>query len=226
MERIQFTNMNEIILEGPIVRKFKNDVACNLTIKVLRRNLATRAMNEESLYNYPEISFYGTEKDIADNYKEGDVVKIKGMIQVKPKLSKETDKEYYEQQLVGFEIEEAEKVLMREFGYDDGAYVASNSMVKLGGVISRLTSPSNGVLRINIRTFTNGRVNNIQTFLYTRNIGDYLAKYHIGDRIFAIGTIQTPDRNKIRKANESKTEDKKTQHFFRNIVLDAICKAD
>lgn len=217
MKRKEFVYMNEIILRGPIVRKFSNDVACNFTIKTPRLNMPNVAKDGDVAYNYPEVAFYGSAKDaIADSYKEGDVVEIKGMIQPQKKMSKETGRDYFEQKLVGLEIKPAERILMREFGYDEGEYVEPENKVLLGGVISRISTPSNGVITINIRSFVNGRVSNIQTFMYERNVGKYMEQFRVGDQIFAVGTIQT-----IRK-----TTDDSQNRYYRNIVLSAICKAE
>lgn len=217
MERKEFKHMNEIIMRGPIVRKFSNDIACNFTIKTPRLNMPNVAREGEVAYNYPEVAFYGDLKNIAaENYSEGDVVEIVGMIQPQRKTSKDTGKDYFDQKLIGLAIEPAERLLMREFGYDDGQFVESENLVRLGGIISKIATPHNGVITINIRTFVNGRVNNIQTFLYDRNVGRYMEDFRVGDQVFAVGTIQT-----LRKKVEDGPD-----RYYRNVVLNAICKAE
>lgn len=216
MNRQEFKYVNEIILRGPIVRKYTNDIACNFTIKTPRLNLPN-VTSEEIAYNYPEIAFYGDLRTIAsDNFAEGNVVEIVGMIQPQKKLAKDTGRDYYEQKLIGLSIQPAERLLMREFGYDEGSFVDSENLVRLGGVVSKIATPHKGVITINIRTFVNGRVNNIQTFMYDRNVGKYMESIRVGDEVFAVGTIQT-----LKK----KVEDGPDK-YFRNIVLTAICKAE
>ena len=213
MEKQEFNNVNEIILRGPIVRKFVNDVACNLTIKTPRLNMPNTAKEGDVSYNYPEVAFYGSSKDTVDaSFKEGDVVEITGMIQPQKKMSKETGRDYYDQKLVA----PAERLLMREFGYDEGTFVEAENKVRLGGVISKISTPSSGVISVNIRTYVHGRVHNVQTFLYDRNVGRYMEQYRVGDKVFAVGTIQTL-RKKI---------DDGQDRYYRNIVLNAICKAE
>ena len=56
MERMTFTHMNDMILRGPIVRKFTNDIACNLTIKTPRLNMPNVTRENEAAYNYPEVA--------------------------------------------------------------------------------------------------------------------------------------------------------------------------
>lgn len=216
MERTEFKHMNEIIIRGPIVRKFTNGIACNLTIKTPRLNMPNTAKDGEVAYNYPELAFYGDALKSADAYHEGDVVEIVGMIQPQRKASKDTGNLYFDQKLIGLSIKPAERLLMREFGYDVGTFVESRNLVKLGGVISKIVSPSNGIVRINIRTYVNGRVNNIQTFLYDRNTEKYLDEFKVGDQVFAAGTIQTL----------KKKVDDGSDKYYRNIVLSAICKAE
>ena len=135
------------------------------------------------------------------------------MIQPQRKLSKDTGRDYYDQKLIGLKINESERLLQREFGYDGGAFIESENLVKLGGIISKIAT---GVITINIRTFVNGRVNNIQTFMYERNVGKYMEEYRVGDQVFAVGTIQT---------SRKVVEDGQNRHY-RNIVLSAICKAE
>lgn len=216
MERMTFTHMNDMILRGPIVRKFTNNIACNLTIKTPRLNMPNVTRENEAAYNYPEVAFYGESKAVADGFNEGDVVEIRGMIQPQRKLSKDTGRDYYDQKLIGLEIEEAERLLQREFGYEGGSFVESENLVKLGGIISKIATPSAGVITINIRTFVNGRVNNIQTFMYERNIGKYMEEFRVGDQVFAVGMIQT---------SRKVVEDGQNRHY-RNVVLSAICKAE
>ena len=211
-----FTHVNEVILVGPIVRKYTNDVACNLTIKTPRLNMPNITKGGEASYNYPEVAFYTASAADADKFNEGDVVEIHGMIQPKKKIAKETGREYYNQKLIGMEIKPAEKVLQREFGIDDGNPVESKNLVRLAGVVSKIATPSEGVISLNIRTFVNGRVNNIQTFMYDRNVGKYMEKYRVGDRVVAVATIQTLKK----KINDD--QDK----YYRNVVLSALYKVE
>lgn len=211
-----FVHMNEMILRGPIVRKFTNDIACNLTIKTPRLNMPNVTRENETAYNYPEVAFYGEAKAAADDFNEGDVVEIRGMIQPQRKLSKDTGRDYYDQKLIGSQINESERLLQREFGYNGGAFVESENLVKLGGIISKIATPSAGVITINIRTFVNGRVNNIQTFMYERNVGKYMEEFRVGDQVFAVGMVQT---------SRKVVEDGQNRHY-KNVVLNAICKAD
>lgn len=217
MEKQEFKYVNEIFLRGPIVKKFANDIACNFTIKTQRLNLPNIKADKEVVYNYPELSFYGNLKNFAaDNYFVGDVVEIVGLVKPLKKVSKETGKDYYDQKLIGVYIEPAERLLMREFGYEEGAFLETENLVRLGGIISKITSPHSGVLSINIRTYIGGRVNNIQTFLYERNVEKYMEHFKTGDEVFAVGTIQTLKK----KLSDGSGK------YFRNIVISAICRAN
>lgn len=210
MER---TDLNKIIIQGPIVRMFANEVATNLTIKTPRLNMANVAKEGDACYNYPEISFYGSEKEsIREIYKEGDVVRIESMVQTQKKKAKDSGKEFYDQKIIGLSVEEARRELA-ELGYEGGNYVDAENKVFLKGSVSKIASPAKGVLTINVRTFYNGRVNNIQTFLYERNVGHYMEDYRVGDRICAVGRVQT-----LKKASAD------GDRYYRNIVISSICK--
>lgn len=213
MERTDIKDLNKIIIQGPIVRVFANDIATNFTIKTPRLNMPNVAKEGEVCYNYPEISFYGAEKNtIKETYKEGDVVRIEGMIQTQRKRAKDSGKEFYDQKIIGLSISEAEKELS-VFGYEGGSYVEAENKIYLKGTISKIASPARGVLTINVRTYFNGRVNNIQTFLYERNVGQYMENYRVGDRICAVGGIQT-----------LKKESADGDRYYRNIVISSMCK--
>jgi len=211
MEMLEKQDLNQIVLQGPIVRKFANEVATNFTIKTPRLNMPNKANDNDICYNYPEVSFYGN-KLVDDTYKEGDVVKIEGMIQTKRKKAKDTGRDYYDQQIVGLSIEEA-KGELQFFGHQGGSPEDSLNKVYLKGTISKIVIPAKGVLTINVRAFDNGRVNNIQTFLYERNVEKYVENFNVGDRICAVGRIQTPTK----ETDEGK-------RYYRNIVLSSICK--
>ncbi|WP_097005215.1 single-stranded DNA-binding protein [Lacrimispora amygdalina] len=213
MERLENQDLNKIIVQGPIVRKFANGIATNFTIKTPRLSMPNVAKEGDVCYNYPEISFYGSEKDVINsNYKEGDVVRIEGMIQTQKKTAKDTGREFYDQKIIGLSIEESKKELA-VFGYTGGAYVEAENKVYLKGTVSKIASPARGVLTINIRTFYNGRVNNIQTFLYERNVGNYMEEFRVGDKVCAVGNIQT-----------LKKESADGDRYYRNIVINSICK--
>lgn len=216
MEREAFTHVNEVILRGPIVRQFANDIACNFTIKTPRLNMPNTAKEGDVCYNYPEVAFYGELGRAASMFKEGDVVEIKAMIQPQKKISKEDGREFYDQKVIGQEIKFAETLLQREFGCAGGEFVESMNLVKFGGIISKIVSPSKGVAIINIRTFTNGRVNNVQTFIYSRNAAKYTEMFKVGDEVFAVGTIQT-----LKKKKEDGHD-----RYFKNVILTGICKVE
>lgn len=217
MKNLERKDLNQIIIQGPIVRKFSNHIATNLVVKTPKLNLPGFVKEGETCYNYPDVAFYGSEKDsVAETYQEGDVVKIVGTVQTQKKVSKDTGRTYFEQRLIGLSIEEAEKELA-EFGLDAGAYTASENRVKLMGTISKLSLASKNVLNINIRTFYNGRVNNIQTFIYGRRASSLMEELTVGDKVCAVGSIQTP--KKIVGIGEEKEE-----RHFRNIVLSSISK--
>jgi single-stranded DNA-binding protein len=213
MEKTKNNDLNRVIIQGPIVRKFANEVATNITIKTPRLNMPNVVKEGDHCYNYPEISFYGQEKGIInESYKEGDVVRIEGMIQTQRKRDKDTGREFYDQKLIGLSIDESEKEL-GVFGHTEGSYVDADNKVYLEGTISKIASPAKGVLTINIRTFYNGRVNNIQTFLYAKNVGEYMEDYRIGNRVCAVGSVQT-----------LKKESADGDRYYRNIVINSICK--
>lgn len=217
MEKQEFKQVNEVILSGQVVRKFENDVACNLTIKTLRTNMPNITKAGDYSYNYPEVAFYDmVSKKNASEFKEGDFVEIKGQIQPQRKTDPDTGREYYDQKIIGLKVSPAERILNREFGYDEGDYVESQNMVKLGGVISKISSPSKNVVLINIITFAYGHVNNIQTVLYTRKPEQYISSLKLGDKIFAVGSVQT----------EKRTIKNGDNRYYKNVVLKAICKAE
>lgn len=218
MERREVTCVNEFVIQGMIVRKFVNEAAANITIKSPRNNMPIITKEGECSYNYPEIAFYGNMKDAADLYEDGNVVRITGMIQTQKRMTVQK-RGFYDQKLVGLSVEPAPKLLMREFGvsgaFDHGnKYIGLENLVKLEGIISKMAVPSQGILILNIRTLVDGKINNIQAFIYDQNIKSYLEEYRIGDYVCAAGTIQT-----VKKGKSDGTD-----RYFRNIVLYAVCK--
>lgn len=226
MERMNFENINEFILTGPIVRKNVNDVACNFTIKTQRMDMPNVTKEGDSSYYYPEISFYGEQKDeIANTYEPGDVVSIKAAIRPYRRADRETSRTHAEFRFIGTMIKQAPKILMEEFGYDEGDFVDSENKVRLGGTISRISAPSANVLRVNIRTFIDGHVDNIPTILRDRNVGKYLESLRVGDKVFAVGFLRTQRRRTEETAENAETGRTPSRHT-REIILKAICKAE
>ena len=222
MEKMSFENLNEFLLTGPIVRKNLNDIACNFTIKTQRTNMPNITKEGDSSYYYPEVSFYGDQKDeIAKTYEVGDVVTIKATVRPYRRPDKEIERNNTELRLVGTMIKQAPKILMEEFGYDEGEFIDSENKIKLAGTVSRIFAPSANVLRVNIRTFIDGHVDNIPTVLYERNVGKYLDTIKVGDKVFAVGILRT-QRRTVENGETEKTQ----VRYSRDIVLKAICKAE
>ena len=98
-------DVNRIIIIGPIVGKFANGVATNITIRTPRINMPTNAKEGDSCYNYPEIAFYGDDKtQINEAFSKGDIVRIEASIQSQRKPSPDGGRDHFEQKYVGTSI--------------------------------------------------------------------------------------------------------------------------
>lgn len=205
-------DVNRIIIIGPIVGKFANGVATNITVRTPRINMPSNAKEGDACYNYPEIAFYGEDKaQINEAFLRGDIVRIEASIQSQRKTSPDGGRDHFEQKYVGTSIKKATPVLD---GLVEGAgtYVIPENVVLLGGTISRIQAPSPGVCVINIRTFVDGRVNNVQSWRFGK-IGDIMDRFRVGDHIAAVGTIQT-----YRKEVEGGPD----QHYRRVVINDIV----
>lgn len=203
---IKFKQKNEFILRGRIVNKNYNDVACNITLRLLRNDVFPNQVDTDRLFNYPDVAFYRN-KDDANKFNNGDIVEIKGTIQ--SQRSKDEFSNFNVQKLVGFEIKQASRTF-DDFGDDFGPFENDENIVKLGGIVSSVRQIKDRVAVINIRTFVDEKENNVQTFIY-RNLEEN--EFNVGDIVVAFGNIQT-----IRKDYDGEIR------HFRNIVLKAIKK--
>ena len=212
-EKKNFVHVNEFKIRGPIVRIDLNDVAVNIMLKIPNQNTPSVAKGG-SAYCFPEVSFYSGKEEIFKRYKKGDNVEITGMLRQKKRVNKETGSEFYDQYLTGETIVPSEKLLMREFGVDDGTAVEGINLVKVSGIVSAVIPVTEHVTRIKILTFVNGKLNNLQGFLYG-NTKKYTEMFHRDDQVMAVGTIETAIKEK----------DDGTRRY-RNLVITAISKVN
>lgn len=211
-EKKNFSHVNEFKIRGPIVRIELNDVAVNITLKTPNQNLPSVAKGGPA-YCFPEVSFYGVKEEVYKQYKKGDNVEITGMLRQKKRINKETGSEFYDQYMTGETIKLSEKLLMREFGVDEGPAIEGMNLVKVSGIVSAVIPVTEHVTRIKILTFVKGKVNNLQGFLYG-NSQKFAETFHRDDQVTAVGTIETAVKEK----------DDGTRRY-RNLVITAIAKA-
>ena len=184
-------DLNEVIIQGPIIRKDVNDIATNFRIKVARGNLPTAAssLREDAvLYNWPEVAVYDPLLKVkAEAFDVGDEVCIKAYVSVAPKTSKITGRMFYDQKLVAVCIEKAVSV------FDDGEPFDCPSYCKFrfSGAISNVRINKTAI-ELNIRTITHKSVNNIQTFMYSSDPEEMAKNFMVGERLTVIGNLQTP----------------------------------
>lgn len=211
-------DLNMVVIKGPIVAVNTSDIATNIRVKVRRENIpntAEKVRKNDVFYNQPEVAFYADTKEMASNFKNGDEVTIRAYISVTKKTSKITNTDFYDQKLIGVSIEKAVSITESEFNIENAHDTCPQyCRFVLRGEISRLTA-MNGVAVINIRTNTDDHgYNNVQTSIFVGNPEEFIAKFSSGDKVTAIGTIQT-----LRKP----TSDGKIV-YRRNYILTNISK--
>lgn len=208
---------NGFIICGPIVKKTVSEMAVNYVIKTPRFNMPNVISEGTPGYSYPEVSFYKADlKEMANQFKEGDIVKVKGTIYAKNRQPVTPGQNSYVQTLTGISLEKCTSDLATKFGIDLGKYVTPINDIFLVGRVANIMSPAKGVIRINIQTYVDGYLNNIQTFTYRKNTQNILNALKRGDRICARGFVQTVWKEK----------ENDTSKFYRNIVLQDFVKLE
>lgn len=220
ISKIEKPDINEVIIQGPIVAMNKNDIATNMKIKVVRSNFPDLVSDfkkaDTPLYNWPDISFYDTLlREEAAAYKVGDEVKITAMIDVHQKISKITNSNFFDQRIVGLKIERATSMLKKEFDLNVERGCEQFGIFMLRGEVTKVSVLKNTVA-LNVRTFIGRSVNNIQTFVYTKDPDKFSKEYKQGDIVTVAGNIQT-----VRK---SISEDYKVNR--KNFIVSYIKKGE
>ena len=194
-------DINEIIIQGPVVFKNKNDIATNFKVKVARGNLPVTAKEGMDCYNWADIAVYDPLVKVqADAFEPGDEVCIKGYISVTHKLSKITGKMFFDQKIVATSIEPAQPV----FEGTDPIDCPSFCKFRLDGTLTNIRI-NNNTVEFNVRTITHKNVNNIQTFVYCREPEKLAEGFMVGERVCVVGNLQTPrkviDGNSVARKN-------------------------
>ena len=202
-------DVNEVIVQGPIVFKNKNDVATNFKIKVARGNLPVSAKEDTVCYNWADVAIYDPLLKVqAEAFNVGDEVMIKAFVNVTHKLSKITGKMFYDQKLVATSIEKAHSVFDGEEAFDCPTFCK----FRLDGTITNIRMNGN-IVEFNVRTITHKHVNNIQTSLFCKDPEKVAGNFMIGERVHVVGNLQTP-----RKVIDGETISRK------NYVISRITK--
>lgn len=192
---IEKPDCNEVIIQGPVVAMNSNDIATNMKIKVQRANFPNTSgdfkKTDVPLYNWLDVAFYdAVAKEEAAAFKVGDEVRITARVDVHHKVSAVTNENFYDQRISGMKVERAKPLLRTEFDLDVERGCEQFAIFKLRGEITRVSVLTNTVA-INVRTFVKRSVNNVQTFVYTKNPEEFSKDYAVGDIVTVAGNIQT-----------------------------------
>lgn len=191
---------NNVTISGVIVHKYVTDKATTLTISTGR---ATK------IPNYPKVVFFNELAKKADEeFELYDNVTILGNIQSSRRINENNI--YYTQSIFGESIEKTPKAMEVLFGLDNSGehHIPPKNLINIAGVITNIATPSKDLIRLNIRTVKKGRTSSIRAFYFTRDVGEVMAKFRVGDNICAIGNIQTNKKEKDGKMS-----------YYENVVL-------
>ncbi len=170
------TEMNEVILRGSIVHAFSVNKWASTTIAVSSNN---------NRRNFPEVFWYDELAEKTKEFKEGDRVTIKGILQ--------TSKKYRSQSIVGSSIEITPRELMIAADIDKGPYLADNNVFYLKGKLLRRYTPKGREGKLAIITLqikVNGRTYFPQVVCFERVVKQ-MASIEDGKTICVKGYTQT-----------------------------------
>ena len=189
---------NDVTLQGIIVSKY-------VTPKIAALTLSTG--NANKMPNYPRVIFFGKNREkIAEGYEKGDYVKITGNIQSVERNEKNAGKSLIS--LIGTDIEPAKTVLGTQFGLNEKrALKEFVNTFSLAGTITKIKQLTDNLINVTVFTFVNGRKSFVTLAYYTNSAEKFIEKYHVKDRVYVIGNIQT-----VKKPAGHET------HYFQNYV--------
>lgn len=176
--------MNNVSLTGTIVK-----LVSNKTVTVV--TLCTKATMTVS--NYPTVYFFGGSSTKAAEFKEGDRVNIKGMLQSydQSKLKKGQSPTL----VIGLNIGYDHPVSVQEDEADmkpiESVCHSDLNEIEIRGQILAIQCNKNNDVTLTIRTILGGRWSIIDYPYYARNTNQFLRNIYVHQYVRAIGTIQT-----------------------------------
>ena len=182
---------NEVTLRGAIARMVE---AKNVTVITL----AVKATM--TITNYPTLMFFGNSREQVSQFKEGDRVYVKAMLQSydEKKLRKGQSPEL----LVGVSmVSEADAPTSKdavaledeELGLKpiENAYCRDENQIEIRGQILAIECNKNRNVTLTIRTIIGDRMSIIKYPYYARNTNHFLKNIYVHQFVRAIGTVQT-----------------------------------
>ena len=177
-------NVNEVVIQGRLVHKYRAEKATLLTINT------GRATN---VPNYPKVVFFGDAKDEAAKYNVGDNVRVEGNIQSSkpnPKIKNQVTLSVF-----GESICAAETQLEQDFNVP-GSFVTPVNHFKLAGTIIDISLPARNVVRITVKCTKNGRPSFVRMVYFTKSPEKIIAEHLPGNYIRVYGIVQTTKQEK------------------------------
>lgn len=181
------TDTNDVIFSGVIVHKF---VTPKIAILTVNTGKATPVVN------YPKILFFGDLREqVEHSYEVKDHVTIKGNIQStkrKPGVVNQAP-----QAVFGEEIELTNSIMKQSFNIEGPhSYKPFENNFKISGVVVAIECSSPRVVKLIVKTVKNKRTSFVQLIYHTQDSTKLLGRVRPGDRICALGCVQTKKQEK------------------------------
>lgn len=181
-----FEYKNEVTLTGTIRKVYVKDTSTIIVLAIRTTPTVT---------NYPKVVFFGDSAKEAAKFKEKNRATIHATIQsYDPTKLKEHQSATL---LVGTHIEAAPAERTYEADDPNGprpiessAGIDKNFVEIQGDILSISAEKGNGI-SVRIRTITNRHISLVSYPYYANNSREFFSKVHVGDRIRAIGSVQT-----------------------------------
>ena len=192
-------DMNDVVLRGYVVHKFKANKAT--LINVSTRDYSrpgTVGENKRITHaaDYPEVVFFGELADkVANSVKEGDFVTVTGNMQ-------SSKRDVVTQSVFGEDIQFTESLLESAAGVDAGkSYPEDKNELILKGEVTSVKVFSPHTLGLIVRTVKNGHVSFVRVTYHVANADKEAEKIPNRSHVACVCRITTSKKEKDGKTN-------------------------
>ena len=193
MEKLEI--MNEAIFRGRIVRIREANgngtitLACPLITTVRKKGIVENGTR----VNYPVLSFNKNTvtPNIAETFKQGDHVIVKGYVQSYMRLDENSGDAKEIMNLYIREIMPDTSKMMNAFGVEGRTYPESQNEVYLSGVLSGITKRNDAIALLRIDLSQERK--NVVNAVYFRAPANVISDLSIGETINVLAMVQTVD---------------------------------
>lgn len=202
IDATEIQDVNEVNLTGRILSIYSSTVpGPHSRIPFARLTLSTRTLPRfyrkdqptSEVRDNPTIYWYGRKaEDVANNFKNGDIVTIQAYAKLMKVNNKVDNTSKYFQDLIGQSIETTLKQLDEGFGLQTnlGQYCNDENEVRLSGTILRRYSPNNYITILTLESRVDGHRSLVEVNCTNKN-NNVVKKIADGAHVCLMGKVET-----------------------------------